>query len=542
MISKIFNKNIILNIIFCISLPFVTLLTSERATNNELIISLILTFIIGIIFSIKFKNLFKKYNLKTLIFSSILSLYICKVLINYSSTGINAFSTFIHKFLNISLSNENTIFLVSFMVIPALIQIIYILTLKLAPKIKEIYNSMTKSEKYTLVIITVIGFFATLILYNLTNCFYEPVCKQNNEEVFGRVDIIYTTDTGKLFRGNTFLNINLDENDIRQPFFGVFAIPFAIIAYILKDLLFFIPNGYAVFITTIQIFLLALTIFMIFKMLNLKGKHEILFFAFCFSTFPFILFSFIIEQYIFALFYLILAIYVYYFQISKTNYLYIGAVGTLLTSGIIFPLISKFESFKNWIKNLFKCFIAFVGLTIISGQMHVFINIIQEITKLMRFAGQKLLFIDKLKQFLYFVQSIFIAPKSHILADTLPVAYRLDDVNFICLIGIAILILCLISFILNRKNKLALISFLWIIFSFLILCILGWGTAENGLILYSLYFSWAYIVLIYLLIDKLIKNDKIKTILLFAIVIILLFFNIPEFLRIVKFGLTYYRT
>ena len=145
-------------------------------------------------------------------------------------------------------------------------------------------------------------------------------------------------------------------------------------------------------------------------------------------------------------------------------------------------------------------------------------------------------------QFLYFVQSIFIAPKSHILADTLPVAYRLDDVNFICLIGIAILILCLISFILNRKNKLALISFLWIIFSFLILCIFGWGTAENGLILYSLYFSWAYIVLIYLLIDKLIKNDKIKTILLFAIVIILLFFNIPEFLRIVKFGLTYYRT
>ena len=86
----------------------------------------------------------------------------------------------------------------------------------------------------------------------------------------------------------------------------------------------------------------------------------------------------------------------------------------------------------------------------------------------------------------------------------------------------------------------AIVSGLWILFSFALLCVMGWGTNENGLILYSLYFSWAYIILIYLFIDKLIKNDLIKRIIIIILCISIFVFNIPAFLEIAKFGIVNY--
>ena len=74
------------------------------------------------------------------------------------------------------------------------------------------------------------------------------------------------------------------------------------------------------------------------------------------------------------------------------------------------------------------------------------------------------------------------------------------------------LFLCILTFfIVNIKDKLNRISFYWVIFSFIILCVVGWGTLENGLILYALYFSWAIVILMYNLIKQifnLINKEK----------------------------------
>lgn len=229
---------------------------------------------------------------------------------------------------------------------------------------------------------------------------------------------------------------------------------------------------------------------------------------FSFCCYPLILFSFVAEQYIIGLFYLILTIYVWYYKLIEINYLYIGAVGTLLTSDILFSFISRFKNIKNWFYNIFKCFIAFLIIMIITGQILEFYSAIIQFEKFISWSGEKILFIYKLYQFIYFVRSIFIAPKGNILIINKFPLYRLIEVNYIDIFGLIILLLCIVSYILNRKEKFVNISFLWLIFSFFILCLLGWGTAENGLILYSLYFSWAYIVLIFKLIDKVIKNKK----------------------------------
>lgn len=152
-----------------------------------------------------------------------------------------------------------------------------------------------------------------------------------------------------------------------------------------------------------------------------------------------------------------------------------------------------------------------------------------------------MLFIDRLNQFLYFVRSIFIAPSGQITGKIIKY-YRLINISSTSLTGIIILLTCILSFILNKKNKFAKISFLWIIFSFIILCIIGWGTKENGLILYSLYFSWAYVSLIYLLINKLIKNTKLKNTIFIILILIMLYYNTYEFTKIILFCLKYYYT
>ncbi len=539
--NNFFKKEVLNKIIFCLSLPFVTFLLSSRLTDVELYICMFLSFGIGVFFGFKlFKDMFSKYNYKLISIALVAALFIEKVWINNIIVVENHVKELANLLFNYTFSHDTIAFVLVILSLPALTELIYILLVKTLPIVKKIIANFNKTDKKIIVITTIVGFILSFVIYNITSVFYSPTYKLGDIELDRIYDVIYTTDSSYIYNDNAYLNINMAENDIRQPFFGIFATPFAIIAYILSDLLSFIPNSYAVLINTMQIMLLAVSVILITKMLGLSKKDSVFYYVLSFCTFPLILFSFVMEQYIFCLFYLILAIYIWYFNIIETNYFYLGAVGTLLTSGIIFPLISKLKSFKKWIINVLKCFAAFVCTTIIFGQLHIILNSKTGITRLLVFSGKDMPLMDKLYQFLYFARSIFIAPQGIIINSGIP-SYRLTNIDFICVTGIVILVLCFLSFLLNRKNKLAIISFLWIIFSFIILGLVGWGALENGLILYSLYFSWAYIVLLYLLLDKVIKNIKVKHIIMLALCLILLCFNVPEFIRIVKFGLTYYR-
>ena len=72
----------------------------------------------------------------------------------------------------------------------------------------------------------------------------------------------------------------------------------------------------------------------------------------------------------------------------------------------------------------------------------------------------------------------------------------------------------------------------------MLLVILGYGTRENGLILYSLYFNWAFVSLIFLLLKKLLQNKKKIFITISIILIVLLvIFNINGLIDLIQFGL-----
>lgn len=109
--------------------------------------------------------------------------------------------------------------------------------------------------------------------------------------------------------------------------------------------------------------------------------------------------------------------------------------------------------------------------------------------------------------------------------------------------GAVLLGLCLASLILNRKKIIARLAGAWIGFSVLLLLVIGWGSPENGMVLYSLYFSWAFFVLLFLLMDWIAEKGKLKLLVPVAscvIIAVLIVFNYCGLTDLLDFATRYY--
>ena len=90
--------------------------------------------------------------------------------------------------------------------------------------------------------------------------------------------------------------------------------------------------------------------------------------------------------------------------------------------------------------------------------------------------------------------------------------------------GGVLLGLCLASLILNRKKIIARLP-------------------ENGMVLYSLYFSWAFFVLLFLLMDWIAEKGKLKLLVPVAscvIIAVLIVFNYCGLTDLLDFATRYY--
>jgi hypothetical protein len=151
-------------------------------------------------------------------------------------------------------------------------------------------------------------------------------------------------------------------------------------------------------------------------------------------------------------------------------------------------------------------------------------------------------FSDKFRQFTHFIISCFIAPCSQVISDGENISYQLcEKNNSLNMFGIIILGLSVLSGYLFRHKYIAKISIYWIGFAFALICLVGWGTTENGTVLYSLYFFWAFMVLLILLIDRLTVQSKyLKHFVCCIVFIALMVYNIINMLDIIHFGIKYY--
>ncbi len=533
-IQKFFKK-----ILFIISVPTVTLLLSNTGSGKQRLLSVILSFIIAIFVTFKFNildKIFKEnnkiYSIISAIFAVITSLFLGQLFYSYNIVVEPVRSIFINI-----LPDSLTMYSFIILSLYALYSFYYFFISRFLPKAKEFFTKLEKNEKNYLIISTCILSLAIIVIYSITNIFYEP--KINGEvQTF---DVIYSTDTGAHGILNTYLNINSVENDLRQILFAVFSFPFAIIAYMIGNLFNNLGNGYFILIAIIQVFLMNISCILLSKMLNLKKIAQTLFLLLYTVTYPFILFAFNLEQYVFGLFWLMCFLYSYIQNQEGSKFCFIASVSSLTTNAIFFPLLTSGRKIKKWITDFLSTGLAFVAGIIVFGQFPVILNIFTGAGHVSNYISGVINF-NNLCQYSNFVTNCFIAPFNTVVEERLGhPSFQLAPANVLSVLGCIIFILVILGFILNRKNKFAKICFSWVIFSIILLFVLGYGTRENGLILYSLYFNWAFVSLIFLLLKKLLeKKKKIFITLSIILIILLLTFNINGLIDLIQFGLQYF--
>ena len=90
--------------------------------------------------------------------------------------------------------------------------------------------------------------------------------------------------------------------------------------------------------------------------------------------------------------------------------------------------------------------------------------------------------------------------------------FSLKPLDFI--LGLAIALCALAGFILHYKMLVAQICMWWYLVTLGLLVVIGLGSVENSMYLYASYFSWAQVVLILLLLNRIIRSHKLKLVML----------------------------
>ncbi len=382
-------------------------------------------------------------------------------------------------------------------------------------------------------------FFSVMIAftYYCTQAFYGAHVNGD----WYNFDLIYSADSGYLVRQDVFRNVGASQNDLRQPLFGVFAMPFAQTAYLFSRGLFFLPNAYLIILQIIGILLFLVSAILIARMMGLEGAGKALFLVLLSVSFPTMIFALTMEQYLFAVFYLILMIDLRKEKVGGSLG-YIAATGSMLTTGIFFPLITWDRNVKSFLKNTALLCGAFFAVMILSGRLTTFLDIPSYIKGYAQYTGVEVPLREKLLQYVNFVGSILVAPASHVDFETYRhISWQMYPVIVWRPVGFAVLAAAIGGVIVGRKDPFARICGVWMGVSFLLLGIIGWGTVDNGLLLYSLYFAWAFIAMAFQLLHRLLHRwQSVEAAVLLALILMVGIRNITVLREILVFATQFF--
>lgn len=576
-LSKVYDNKfikILINILFCLSTASLTeiLIVHSFSSPTLDIALLLLSFFIMLFVCFKFdllKKIFTNTNKIILIVSIILGLY--ALYITY---------TFTNEYI---LTHSNVLY--AFFAIFSSITFLYWFYTKLWYYLKLFFKSLDKMEKNFLIIAISVFAVAIIIIYNLTSVFthaqiaeedknYVLYYSEENEQTLQmgqymkndvfRVltgNLLFTADTQFIIDTDAYSNINAKENDIRQPFFGLFTLPFTIAPRLIADITF--NETYPFLIAIVQGFLVFVTIILLGKMMKLTGITRLIFMLFLTFTYPTLLFLINMEQYVIHVFYLIVFIYMAINKIKDKDILYIMATGTLVTSGILFPLLGEKKNFKESIKNIFFTFLKFAAILIITGKIVLYTpeQLHEQYNNLVIYtngADDPVATDVQANMYTNFALNTVIAPKikseEALLAGKVLVMgdlkariqafnYKLQQTENTStnVFGLVILGMVVLGFILNRKDSFSKICFAWVLFSVFLLLIVGYGAKENGFLLYSYYFSWAFVCLLFKLFETLLKKwPKIKNTIYTLAIIPISLINFYGIYQLIIFGMQYY--
>lgn len=505
-------------------------------------IGFFIAFLFCVIFTSTVSNIFKTIitkNIFVLIFSFFSSIGICiesgTVFYNYWNRPeiINV----LRKIFPFAI---NPVKLLAMVLIAVSFLFVFIFTSVI---VNTIIDSIISSKFFIDISKLELIFYVIIFIVFIAYIFFTFKSSQAFYGTDGLYDVIYTSDSPVLVKEKAYIYLSEAENDLRQPLFALFASPFTGIAYLLARV-FHVSMAMNAFLVNVpQFFLMFFANIVIAFLLRLSKINRIIFVSFVSCTYTTLLFSIMMEQYIVAYFWLVFAIFEI-LEFKKPTFISInGAIGSLITSAaLLVTSKEKNESLLHFIKYFILSGIDFLLLLLFLGRFEIIYTVKDKLLQLSTFSGKQITFQNKIAQFTYFVHDLFIGPNTATRINT-ESNWHLAPIGDYSIIGIGILVIVLISVILNYKDKISLIAGFWVFFSVVMLLILGWGTQENGLILYALYFGWAYFILIYRFIEKLAKTFRISFVVpvIFGIAILLLLYkNVPAMMDMIKFAIQAY--
>lgn len=354
-------------------------------------------------------------------------------------------------------------------------------------------------------------------------------------------DLIYSSDSGYLMNQDVFRNVGAEQNDLRQPLFGVFAMPFCQAAYLLSRVLFFLPRSYVTVSQLVQLGVFLTALVFLARMMDLTGAEKAMFLGLLTVSYPVLIFALTTEQYLFAVTYLILLLY-WKQEPVKQSTAYIAATGSLLTSGIWFPLVTWDRDIGKFFKKTLLLCGAFFAVMILSGRLTTFLDIPSYIEGYGYYTGTNVALRSKLMQYVNFAGACLLAPKSGVDFTTYRhVSWQMLPVTGWSPVGLLVLLLTLGGILLSRKERITKLSAVWLGFSFVLLGLVGWGTIDNGLMLYSLYFGWAFVCMIFRLIDRLLWRARpVKLGLLMVLLLGVGIYNVYALREVLIFGTQFF--
>lgn len=388
-----------------------------------------------------------------------------------------------------------------------------------------------RTERLFVVTGTLLAIVVIAIVYSRTNAFYGGA----------PYDVVYTTDSGNLISTNAYLYVNAYENDIRQPMFAVFSMPFSTVAMLFSRLLFFVPHAYALALASIQVLLMLFGFTLLARVLSLSGVDRLLFLLLLAVSYPVMLFTLAFEQYAFSVFWVIVLLYAWQQKEEPRTMLFVAATGSLLTSGAFFPLLFCEKDVRKRLRALVAAGLAFLGVFILFGRVPLLNRAVQTARDISSFAGG-VGFGARALQYLAFVSACFVRPAAAI--DPLTYAhasYQMLAPTGVHWLGLALLLLSAVSAVLFCKDARMRVFSLWAGFSLVLLFFIGWGASENGMVLYTLYFFWAFAALLYMLLQRLSSRKPTWRYGLVALIIAALAcVNTLGMIDLVRFGMLYY--
>ncbi len=418
-------------------------------------------------------------------------------------------------------------------------------------KLASMFRKMEKTEYIVYSVILLAFSIYCVLMFSSSRLFYAPA----------DYNFLYSSDSFKLVSENCYLDFVHIDNDIRQPLFAVFSAPFVSIGYLLAVVFSWIsPVVFPILINLPQLVMLLAGILLLSSSLGLEKRARILFVAVFSVTYTTLLSVVMMEQYITAFFYVTLVLFDRAENAKTDHVLLAGAGGTLLTSLGLITMTSKaspIKQMKAFLGDMVKSVLVFLYFVLLSGRTNIITDALTGIKNLLFMfgnsadLGRHTGIFERLCQYSHFISDCFIKPdttvkltdSSYIFTDG--VTWQLSDSHFntINIVGVILILLCICGFVVSRKDVISRTALGAILFSMLLLIGIGWGSPENGMVLYSLYFCWAFYILLFRLGQFICKHVKWKLappILAGIVIIIMGTLNFMALRELFAFASAYY--